>query len=187
MAKTPFVDVPENEWYFPYVHDVYWLGLMNGTSETTFEPLATTSRAMVVQVLYNMSDRPRVYVQKAFDDVVEGQWYYDAVNWAKAVGVCNGTSETEFSPNDHVTREQLAAFLYRYAVLCGYTCIASGDLSGFSDRNRISDYAREPIQWAVGAGIINGTSPTTLEPRSNATRAEIATMLCRLVDFLTNN
>ena len=187
MAKTPFVDVPENEWYFPYVHDVYWLGLMNGTSETTFEPLATTSRAMVVQVLYNMSDRPRVYVQKAFDDVVEGQWYYDAVNWAKAVGVCNGTSETEFSPNDPVTREQLAAFLYRYAVLCGYTCIASGDLSGFSDRNRISDYAREPIQWAVGAGIINGTSPTTLEPRSNATRAEIATMLCRLVDFLTNN
>ncbi|HCS34078.1 MAG TPA: hypothetical protein DIW49_04705 [Clostridiales bacterium] len=187
MAKTPFVDVPENEWYFPYVHDVYWLGLMNGTSETTFEPLATTSRAMVVQVLYNMSDRPRVYAQKAFDDVVEGQWYYDAVNWAKAVGVCNGTSETEFSPNDPVTREQLAAFLYRYAVLCGYTCIASGDLSGFSDRNRISDYAREPIQWAVGAGIINGTSPTTLEPRSNATRAEIATMLCRLVDFLTNN
>ena len=160
---------------------------MNGTSETTFEPLATTSRAMVVQVLYNMSDRPRVYAQKAFDDVVEGQWYYDAVNWAKAVGVCNGTSETEFSPNDPVTREQLAAFLYRYAVLCGYTCIASGDLSGFSDRNRISDYAREPIQLAVGAGIINGTSPTTLEPRSNATRAEIATMLCRLVDFLTNN
>ena len=84
---------------------------------------------MVVQVLYNMSDRPRVYAQKAFDDVVEGQWYYDAVNWAKAVGVCNGTSETEFSPNDPVTREQLAAFLYRYAVLCGYTCIASGDLS----------------------------------------------------------
>ena len=105
---------------------------MNGTSETTFEPLATTSRAMVVQVLYNMSDRPRVYAQKAFDDVVEGQWYYDAVNWAKAVGVCNGTSETEFSPNDPVTREQLAAFLYRYAVLCGYTCIASGDLSGLA-------------------------------------------------------
>ena len=187
MEKTPFVDVPENEWYFPYVHDVYWLGLMNGTSETTFEPQATTTRAMVVQVLYNMSGRPSGYVLKAFDDVAEGQWYYDAVNWAKAVGVCNGTSETEFSPNDPVTREQLAAFLYRYTVLCGYTCIASGNLSGFSDSNRISDYAREPIQWAVGAGIINGTSATTLEPLSNATRAEIATMLCRLVDFFNNN
>lgn len=187
MEKTPFVDVPENEWYFPYVHDVYWLGLMNGTSETTFEPQATTTRAMVVQVLYNMSGRPSGYVPKAFDDVSEGQWYYNAVNWGKAVGVCNGTSETEFSPNDPVTREQLAAFLHRYAVLCGYTCIASGNLSGFSDSNRISDYAREPIRWAVGAGIINGTSATTLEPLSNATRAEIATMLCRLVGFFKNN
>lgn len=187
MEKTPFVDVPENEWYFPYVHDVYWLGLMNGTSETTFEPQATTTRAMVVQVLYNMSGRPSDYVPKAFDDVSEGQWYYNAVNWGKAVGVCNGTSETEFSPNDPVTREQLAAFLYRYTVLCGYTCIASGNLSGFSDSNRISDYAREPIRWAVGTGIINGTSATTLEPLSNATRAEIATMLCRLVAFFNNN
>lgn len=181
--KTPFRDVSESSWYFPYVHEVYWYHLMNGTSETAFAPEATTTRAMVVQVLYNLSGRDSYGEQKVFSDVDYDDWYFNAVYWAWFHGVCNGTSKTRFSPNDPVTREQLAAFLYRYATLCGYDCKPNGDLSGYKDRNQISAYALDAISWAVGAGIINGTSATTLEPRSNATRAEIAAMLCRLLDF----
>ena len=187
MEKTPFTDVPESEWYFQYIRPIYWLHIMNGTSETTFEPEATTTRAMVVQVLYNLSDRPWTNYVAPFTDVREGSWYYDAVNWAWAAGVCNGTSETQFSPNDPVTREQLAAFLYRYAKLCGFDCREIGSLSDFRDSGSISGYAREAIQWAVGAGIINGITPTTIEPGSYATRAEIATMLYRFLEYVANN
>lgn len=187
MEKTPFTDVPESEWYFQYIRPIYWLHIMNGTSETTFEPEATTTRAMVVQVLYNLSDRPWTSYVAPFTDVREGSWYYDAVNWAWAAGVCNGTSETQFSPNDPVTREQLAAFLYRYAKLCGFDCREIGSLSDFRDSGSISGYAREAIQWAVGAGIINGITPTTIEPGSYATRAEIATMLYRFLEYVANN
>ena len=186
-SKTPFHDVSESAWYFPYVHEVFWRHLMNGTSETTFEPKATTSRAMVMQVLYNLSGRPSIYEAPPFSDVDYDDWYFDAVTWAERCGVCLGTTETTFSPNAPVTREQLAAFLYRYAVLCGYECKTNGDLSVYRDSNRISAYARDAVSWAVGAGIINGTSATTIAPRSYATRAEIATMLCRLLDFAEKN
>lgn len=186
-SKTPFRDVSESAWYFPYVHEVFWRHLMNGTSETTFAPKATTSRAMVVQVLYNLSGRPSIYETPPFSDVHYDDWYFDAVTWAERCGVCFGTSETTFSPNAPVTREQLAAFLYRYAMLCGYECKTNGDLSAYQDSNRISAYARDAVSWAVGAGIINGTSATTIAPRSYATRAEIAAMLCRLLDFAEMN
>lgn len=182
MQKTPFRDVPESAWYFPYVREVYWYHIMNGTGTNTFEPQATTTRAMVVQVLYNMSGGGEDGF-KVFQDVNESDWFFDAVCWARIHGVCNGTSETTFSPNDPVTREQLAAFLYRYAKLCGLECKPTGDLSAYKDRNQISSYAYDAISWAVGAGIINGTSATTIEPQSYATRAEIATMICRLLDF----
>lgn len=182
MQKTPFRDVPESAWYFPYVREVYWYHIMNGTGTDTFEPEATTTRAMVVQVLYNMSGGGE-RGNKVFRDVNEGDWYFNAVGWAWLHGVCNGTSETTFSPNDPVTREQLAAFLYRYAGLCGFECKPDGDLSAYKDKNQISSYAYDAISWAVGAGIINGTSATTIEPRSCATRAEIATMICRLLDY----
>ena len=137
---------------------------------------------MVVQVLYNMSGGGE-HGFKVFQDVNESDWFFDAVCWARIHGVCNGTSETTFSPNDPVTREQLAAFLYRYAKLCGLECKPTGDLSAYKDRNQISSYAYDAISWAVGVGIINGTSATTIEPQSYATRAEIATMICRLLDF----
>ena len=181
--KTPFADVEENAWYYPYVHDIYWAGLMNGTSKTTFEPNATTTRAMVVQVLYNLAGEEVGYYE-IFNDVKYEDWFYHAVTWAYAAGVSTGTTETTFSPNNPVTREQLAAFLYRFTTLCGIECKADGDLSKFADQNQISAYARDAISWAVGAGIINGKSPTTVAPRSYATRAEIAAMLCRLLDYI---
>ncbi|MBQ6430967.1 MAG: S-layer homology domain-containing protein [Oscillospiraceae bacterium] len=181
--KTPFTDVPETAWFFPYVHDVYWYGLMNGTSATTFEPNATTTRAMVVQVLYNLAGEDIGYYN-VFTDVKQNDWFSKAVIWAYAAGVSTGTSETTFSPNDSVTREQLAAFLYRFTTLCGFDCKERGDLSKFTDKNQISSYATDAIAWAVGVGIINGTSPTTVAPKNNATRAEIAAMLCRLLDYV---
>lgn len=186
IDTTPFTDVAQSAWYFPYVHDIYWSGLMNGTSKTTFEPDATTTRAMVVQVLYNLAGKDVGY-HEIFKDVKYNDWFCKAVIWAYAAGVCNGTSKTTFSPNDPVTREQLAAFLYRFTALCGVDCKANGDLSRFADRNQISGYARDAIAWAVGAGIINGKSPTTVAPRAYATRAEIAAMLCRLLDYIDAN
>jgi len=183
LDNTPFTDVQEDAWYFPYVHDAYWAGLMNGTSKTTFEPNGTTTRAMVVQVLFNLAGQEVGYYE-IFKDVTYEDWFYHAVTWAYAAGVCNGTSATTFSPNDPVTREQLAAFLYRFTTLCGVECKADGDLSKFADQNQISGYAKDAISWAVGAGIINGKSPTTVAPRAYATRAEIAAMLCRLLDYI---
>ena len=188
IDKTPFADVEENAWYFPYVRDVYWAGLMNGTSATTFEPNGTTTRAMVVQVLYNLAGDGQEFGQyQVFNDVKYGDWYYNAIIWAYACGISTGTTETTFSPNDPVTREQLAAFLYRFTTLCGIDCKTDGDLSKFADHNQISGYARDAISWAVGAGIINGKSPTTVDPRAYATRAEIAAMLCRLLDYIEAN
>ena len=187
LDKTPFTDVAENDWYYPYVFTVYRYGLMNGTSKTTFAPNAATTRAMVVQVLFNLAgEAQNVPVVHIFDDVKHGDWYFLAVTWAALTGVSTGTTETTFSPNDPVTREQLAAFLYRFATLCGIDCKTDGDLSKFADQNQISDYAKDAISWAVGAGIINGKSPTTVDPRAYATRAEIAAMLCRLLDYLNN-
>lgn len=186
IDTTPFTDVAQSAWYFPYVHDIYWSGLMNGTSKTTFEPDATTTRAMVVQVLYNLAGKDVGY-HEIFKDVKYNDWFCKAVIWAYAAGVCNGTSETTFSPNDPVTREQLAAFLYRFATLCGVDCRATGDLSRFADQNQISGYAKDAISWAVGAGIINGKSPSAVAPRAYATRAEIAAMLCRLLDYIKTN
>ena len=188
LDKSPFADVAENEWYYPYVFTVYRYGLMNGTSKTTFAPNAATTRAMVVQVLFNMAaESQNVPVVDIFDDVKYGDWYFLAVTWAALTGVSTGTSDTTFSPNDPVTREQLAAFLYRFTTLCGIDCRADGDLSKFADQNQISGYAKDAISWAVGAGIINGKSPTAVAPRAYATRAEIAAMLCRLLDYIGSN
>lgn len=188
VDQTPFSDVAQSAWYFPYVHDVYWYGLMNGTSATTFEPNGTTTRAMVVQVLFNLAgdsqNLPIVYI---FDDVKRDDWYFLAVTWAALTGISTGTTATTFSPNAPVTREQLAAFLYRFTTLCGIDCKADGDLSKFADQGQISGYAKDAISWAVGAGIINGKSPTTVAPRAYATRAEIAAMLCRLLDYIDAN
>lgn len=186
-SKTPFVDVSENAWYFTYVHDVYWNHFMNGTGETTFEPNATTTRAMVMQVLYNMSGVHYVATERYFSDVFYTDWFIDAVTWAYLSRIGNGTGAATFSPYDPVTREQLAAFLYRFAQGCGYTCKVNGNLSAFSDGGKISSYAKDAVSWAVGAGIINGKTENTIVPQGYATRAEIAAMLCRFLGFVRQN
>lgn len=152
---------------------------MTGTSETTFSPEETTTRAMLVTVLYRLEGKPAVDAVSGFSDVSSGSYYADAVAWAKANGIVNGTSETTFSPNEPVTREQTAAILYRYAQYKGYDVEKTADLTAYADAAAIHSYAKNAMSWAVAAGILNGVSSTSLEPTGSATRAQVATVLTR--------
>ena len=183
LEKTEgqFVDVAEDAWYGDAVAYVAEKGIMNGTGETTFGPDAKLTRAMMVQVLYNLEGRPEAG-ETAFADVADGQWYSDAVAWAAANGIVNGVSDTQFAPDANVTREQMAAILYRYAAYKGCDLSATNDLSGYTDAGQIGAYALEAMQWANGAQLISGSSQTTLNPLGEASRAEVAAILMRFVE-----
>ena len=174
-----FADVQNNAWYSAAVAYVYNNGIMNGT-EKGFEPNATTTRAMLVTMLYRLENEPAAGATK-FSDVSAGQWFSNAIAWASANGVVNGYENGKFGPNDMITREQLAAVLYRFAQFKGYDVSVKGSLSNFSDSGSVSDWAQEAMQWAVGAGIINGDNGA-LKPAGNATRAEVAMMLMRFCE-----
>ena len=156
-------------------------GYMNGTSATTFSPNMSMDRAMLVTILYRLAGEPAVSGENVFTDVFEGDYYYKAVLWAASKGITTGTSETTFSPKTQLTREQIATFLYRYAKFAGMSASARGDLSKYTDANTVSEYARTAMEWAVGSGIVNGVTDTTLMPRANATRVQIAVMVWRLM------
>ena len=133
-------------------------------------------------ILYRLEGSPAVTGTSAFVDVPAGQWYTDAVNWAAANQIVKGTSATTFAPNDSITREQMAAILYRYAQYKGYDVTASADLSAYTDAAIISSYAVSAMQWAVGEGLINGITDTTLVPGGSATRAQVAAILMRFCE-----
>lgn len=156
-------------------------GYMNGTSATTFSPNMSMDRAMLVTILYRLAGEPAVSGENVFTDVFEGDYYYKAVLWAASKGITTGTSETTFSPKTQLTCEQIATFLYRYAKFAGMSASARGDLSKYTDANTVSEYARTAMEWAVGSGIVNGVTDTTLMPRANATRVQIAVMVWRLM------
>lgn len=158
-------------------------GLFNGTSATEFSPNAPMTRAMLVTVLHRLAGTP-ASGQNTFADVPPGQWYTDAVAWANASGIVTGTGAGSFSPNGNVTREQLATMLYRYVSAAEGDTSATGALTRFSDGGSVSSWAADAMAWAVGAGILGGRDTGALDPAGNATRAEVATMLMRLVDFL---
>ncbi len=174
---TVFGDVQNNAWYSEAIAYVYNKGMMNGT-EKGFEPNSATTRAMIVTMLHRLNGTPATGVA-GFADVAGGQWYSEAVAWAAANGVVNGYSDTKFAPNEEITREQLAAILYRYAQFKGLDVSAKGDLSGFADGAAVSGWAQEAMQWAVGAGLLNGNADGTLAPAAGATRAEMAMILMR--------
>ncbi len=178
--NTVFADVQNNVWYSEAIAYVYNNGMMNGT-EKGFEPNAATTRAMIVTMLHRFEKEPAAGVAN-FADVADGQWFSEAIAWAAANGVVNGYSETKFAPNDEITREQLAAILYRYAQFKGLNVSAKGDLSGFADGAAVSDWAVEAMQWAVGAGLLNGNEQGRLAPTAGATRAEVAMMLMRFAE-----
>ena len=178
----PFNDIPSGSWYEDAVWYVYENGLMAGTSDTTFEPDTTTSRGMIVTVLYRLEGAPTVSGASAFTDVADGQYYADAVAWAAANNIVGGYGNGLFGPNDTITREQMAAILYRYAQYKGYDVTASTDLSDYSDVAQVSSYALAALQWANAEGLVNGTSDTTLTPGGSATRAQVAVILMRFCE-----
>lgn len=173
-----FVDVDKQAWYYPAVRYVCYYGMMNGTSAESFAPENEFSRAQMAQILYNLEGRPRT-VQTAYTDVSQDAWYAAAISWAIQSGILTGYGDGRVGPDDPITREQLAAILYRYAGQKGYDTSVQADLSGFADADAISAYARLPLAWAHAAGIVNGTNATTLAPGGTATRAQAATMLMR--------
>ena len=156
-------------------------GFMKGISETAFGPDRTTTRAMAVTMLYRLEGEPDA-AASGFADVPADAYYADAVAWAQANDIVNGVSETAFAPDDPVTREQMAAVLYRYASYKGSDVTAPGSLAGYTDAPQISAYAADAMGWANAAGLITGNTGTTLNPRGNATRAEVATILMRFCE-----
>lgn len=176
----PFTDVAPGAWYYDAVSYVYANGLMDGTSATTFEPNATLTRAMLVTILWRMEGEPVVNYLMPFTDVDGVAWYAEAVRWASSEGIVEGVSDTSFVPNAEITREQLAAILYRYA---GEPATAA-NLAGYADGASVSAYAVDAMRWCVEHGIITGTTATTLEPQGTATRAQAAAMLMRFAENL---
>ena len=182
-ASDTFVDViPETTgiWSADAVDFASDMRLVNGTGEKSFAPNATMTRAMLVTVLYRAAGSPEMTVTTSFTDLDPNSYYYNAVVWANAMGVVTGISETTFSPDAPVTREQIAVILYRYANLNGNTeGVAGANLDGYSDRSQLDDYAVSAMSWAVSKGIVTGTSAATLSPVSPATRAQVVVMLHR--------
>ena len=169
-----FSDVAETDWFYSAVKYVCDSKLMDGTSLTTFAPLMTTNRAMMVTILWRLEGSPVVNYAMPFGDVDQGAWYGEAVRWSAAERIVNGYSDTVFGPDDTVTREQIALILYRYAQNKGYDVTARGDLSAFSDGGATSSWAVEAMEWAVGSGLLSGKGNGVLDPTGTATRAEIA-------------
>ena len=178
-GENPFTDVPASHWAHDDITYVYENDLMNGTDGSLFSPESTTTRAQVVTVLYRLAGQPAADWENPFWDVPASAWFHDAVTWAWENDITGGVSSTHFGAGNAVTREQLAAFLYRYAQDQGYDTSARADLSGYSDAGLVSSYATEALSWANATGLITGTTATTLSPQGSATRAQVATILSR--------
>lgn len=181
-TKLNFTDVKESDWFFKGVEYVVDKGIMSGVSENEFAPAGKLTRAMLVQMLYNMESRPACDAENAFIDVPVGQWYTDAVIWANAAKIVSGMGEGLFAPNMEITREQMVAMLYNYAKYKGYDVTASADLSTFADNASVSAWAKPAMQWAVAEGYISGMGDNQLAPQGTATRAEIASVIMRFME-----
>ena len=179
---NPFVDVPEDAWYYDAVQYVNENGLMAGTSANTFAPDLTTTRGMIVTILYRLEGSPNIENEiwgYPFKDVDANAYYATAVYWARMNGIVAGYSDELFGPNDTITREQMATILYRYAQYKGCDTTAKADLSSYTDAAQVGSWASDAIRWANAEGLVNGTSATTLTPKGSATRAQVAVILTR--------
>lgn len=184
-VKLPFTDVSTSDWFYDDVAFVYKNGLFSGTDSRSFSPNASMTRAMLVTVLYRLEGDPTVTGRSSFTDVRSGAYYEKSVIWAAANGIVTGTDSTSFSPDAKVTREQLAAILYRYAQYRKLDTDASAKLNSFTDADSVSAYASEALGWAVSEGLINGASGK-LMPKGDATRAQVAAILHRFVKNVLN-
>lgn len=182
-SNVPFTDVKETDWFYDAVGYVYENGMMSGTGNNQFSPNVTTTRGMIVTILYRLEGSPAVSTA-SFDDVAAGEYYANGVSWAAANGVVSGYGNNLFGPNDPITREQMAAILYRYTQHKEYETTVTGDVSSFTDGASVSSYAVEPMNWAVSAGLFSGVGSNMLNPTGNTTRAQVATILMRFCDLL---
>ena len=178
-AKTGFADVGEDRWSASAIKYAVDHGYMNGVGEGKFDPAGPLTRAMVATVLWRREGSPVPTAPSGFSDVPAGAWYADAVAWAKEAGVVNGMTETTFAPNAFITREQLATMLFRFSSTAPVSVPERADLTPFSDDEKASGWARESLEWAVEAGLINGTDGNRLLPSGNATREQFASIIER--------
>ena len=181
-GANPFTDVSEKDWFYGDVMFVYENGLMLGTSKTLFSPHRTATRGMMATILWRMEGSPAPKGKNSFTDVEAGRWYADAITWTAENSIFAGYGKDKFGPDDPITREQLAAIFYRYADYKGYDLTVKGNLDTFKDADKITDYAKTAMQWAVGSGLMKGKSGNLLDPQGTATRAEIAAMLHRFIE-----
>ncbi len=181
-GANPFTDVSEKDWFYGDVMFVYENGLMLGTSKTLFSPHGTATRGMMATILWRMEGSPVPKGKNSFTDVEAGKWYADAITWTAENSIFAGYGKDKFGPDDPITREQLAAIFYRYADYKGYDLTVKGNLDKFRDADKITDYAKTAMQWAVGSGLVKGKSGNLLDPQGTATRAEIAAMLHRFIE-----
>lgn len=181
-SSTPFLDI-RTHWAKSAIESAVAKGLFAGTTPTTFHPDQAMNRAMLVTVLYRMEKEPAAEGRgKSFADVSAGAYYAKAVAWASDKGIVAGYSDTQFGPEDTITREQLAVILNRYATYKGYNTSKTADLAAFQDADQISEWARVPVQWANVMKLLNGRTSTTLAPKGSATRAEVAKILVTFLD-----
>ena len=182
IVVNPFTDVSEKDWFYNDAMFVYKNGLMLGTSKTLFSPHGTVTRGMMATILWRMEGSLAPKGENSFTDVEAGRWYADAITWTAENGIFAGYSKDKFGPDDPITREQLTAIFYRYADYKGYKLTVTGNLDKFEDADKITDYAKTVMQWAVGNRLIKGKSETLLDPQGTATRAEISAMLHRFIE-----
>ena len=176
-SSMPFTDVSSKDWYNEAVQYVYNNKLMNGTSSSKFSPNSKLTRGMIAQILYNLEGQPKVSGSAPFDDVASNAWYSNAVMWAEKNNLVTGYGNGKFGPENNITREQLAAILYRYAQYKNYSTSDSVNLSKFTDGDAVSSWAVEAVKWAAGSKLCNGKSNNVLDPTGTATRAEVAQMM----------
>ena len=177
----PFIDVSEGKWFYNSVKWAYENGLLTGTSETTFDPNGQMTRGMLVTVLYRKEGRPVVAGNNKFPDVSNKKYYASSITWASSLGLVAGYKDGSFGPEDSITREQIAKILYLYADYKGFDTSNFADISSYKDAAKVSGYAKKYMEWAVAEGLIKGSNGE-LNPKGNATRAEIAAILKRFVE-----
>ena len=175
-----FVDIAPDAWYTDAVQFAYDEGIMTGTSKDTFSPELTTTRGMIVSMLARLEGNPTAR-DAGFADVADGAWYADAVNWAAGEGIVSGYSDSQFGPNDPITREQMAAILHNYAEYKGMDVSARADLSKYADADSISSWATDVLSWANAEGLVNGMTEDTIAPKEAATRAQVAAIFQRFL------
>lgn len=185
LAKNVFSDVKEDSWYYDSVSYVYEKNLMNGMGDNRFYPGVYVTRGMIVTVLHRMEKSPKSNGALVFSDVSKNAYYYLPTAWATEKNIVTGFEDATFRPDNNITREQLAVFLYRYVKSIGKNISTSASLSAFADAEGVSSYAKDAMCWAYAEGLITGITSEKLDPRGYATRAQVATVFMRLDELLT--